>query len=354
MNLQSKSNWHSRELALYGTTCEEIKKWVNYFQLEVNQRLAYVDASHAEGNSEVSIGITTHESHFVLQENTGLDQTVLQEFDGALVNGNHHEASNQIIFVNLEKEKSLIKRSAELTNVLAVVLPDGITEVPAYVQPFLQPETKIFRLKEDVLEFVSTYFQTAPVKALILLGGKSSRMGEEKGLIEYHEKSQAEHLVSMLEELGLEVFLSVREEQKENYAFLKRPFIADQIQSAGPLGGITSAMRTLPQTAFMVVASDLPNLQKEQLEFLLKNRNAKVFATCYESPMDGGPEPLCSIYEPKSFSALMKVWVNGKSCPRKMLFNRTVEILPVQDSKFLVNANTPEERILLQEKSKRP
>jgi molybdopterin-guanine dinucleotide biosynthesis protein A len=350
MNLQSKSKWHSRELALYGTTCDEIKKWVNCFQLVVKQRLAYVDASHAEGNSDSSFGITTHENHFVLQEETGLDQTVLQEFDGALVNGNHHAASNQIIFVNLEKEKSLIKRSAELTNVLAVVLPNGMTEVPAFVQPFLQPETNIFSLKEDVLEFVSTYFKEAPLKALVLLGGRSSRMGEEKGLIQYHEKTQAEHLVSLLEEIGLEVLLSVREEQKESYSFLNLPFVADQLQGAGPLGGIASAMRSFPQTAFMVVACDLPNLQKEQLEFLLKNRNAKVFATCYESPMDGGPEPLCSIYEPKSFSALMKVWVNGKSCPRKMLFNRTVEILPINDSEFLVNANTPEERIQLQEK----
>ena len=350
MILQSKSNWHSRELALYGTTCEEIKGWVNYFQVEINQRLAYVDASHAEGNSDSSNGITTHENHFVLQEETGLDQTVLQEFDGALVNGNHHAASNQIIFVNLEKEKSLIKRSAELTNVLAVVLPNGITEVPGFVQPLLQPETKIFSLKEDVLEFVSTYFKSAPLKALVLLGGKSSRMGEEKGLIQYHEKTQAEHLVSLLEEIGLEVFLSVREEQKENYSFLNRPFITDQLQGAGPLGGIASAMRTFPRTAFLVVACDLPNLQIEQLEFLVKNRNAKAFATCYESPLDGGPEPLCSIYEPKSFSALMKVWVNGKSCPRKMLFNRSVEILPIQDSRFLMNANTPEERIQLQEK----
>jgi len=350
MILQSKSNWHSRELALYGTTCEEIKGWVNYFQVEINQRLAYVDASHAEGNSDSSNGITTHENHFVIQEETGLDQTVLQEFDGALVNGNHHAASNQIIFVNLEKEKSLIKRSAELTNVLAVILPNGMTEVPAFVQPFLQPETKIFSLKDEVLEFFSSFFESAPLKALILLGGKSSRMGEEKGLIQYHEKTQAEHLVSLLEEIGLEVFLSVREEQKENYSFLNRPFITDQLQGAGPLGGIASAMRSLPQTAFMVVACDLPNLQKEQLEFLLKNRNPKVFATCYESPLDGGPEPLCSIYEPKSFSALMKFWVNGKSCPRKMLFNRTVEILPIQDSNFLVNANTPEERIQLQEK----
>lgn len=350
MKLQSKSNWHSRELALYGTTCEEIRSWVNYFQAEINQRLAYVDASHAEGNSENSIGITTHESHFYLKENTGLDQTVLQEFDGTLVNGNHHAAFNQIIFVNLEKEKSLIKRSAELTNVLAAVLPNGMTEVPGFVQPFLQPETKIFSLKEDVLEFVSTYFKDAPLRALVLLGGRSSRMGEEKGLIQYHEKTQAEHLVSLLEETGLEVFLSVREEQKENYSFLNRPFITDQLQGAGPLGGIASAMRTFPRTAFLVVACDLPNLQIEQLEFLVKNRNAKAFATCYESPLDGGPEPLCSIYEPKSFSALMKVWVNGKSCPRKMLFNRSVEILPIQDSKFLVNANTPEERIQLQEK----
>ena len=350
MNLQSKAFWHKRELALYGTNCEEINKWVNYFQLEVNQRLAYVDASHAEGNSEGSVGITTHENHFILQEETGLDQTVLQEFDGALVNGNHHAASNQIIFVNLEKEKSLVKRSAEMTHVLAVVLPEGMTEVPAYVQPFLQPETKIFMLKEEVLEFVSMFFEVAPLKALVLLGGKSSRMGEDKGLIQYHKRTQAEHLVVLLEELGMEVFLSVREEQKENYLFLDRPFVTDQIQGAGPLGGIASAMRSFPQAAFLVVACDLPNLQKEQLEFLLKNRNAKVFATCYESPLDGGPEPLCSIYEPKSFSALMRVWVSGKSCPRKMLFNRTVEILPVTDSKFLVNANTPEERIQRQEK----
>jgi molybdopterin-guanine dinucleotide biosynthesis protein A len=323
---------------------------VSFFQLEGNQRLAYVDASHTEGNSDSSFGITTHENHFVLQEETGLDQTVLQEFDGALLNGNHHAASNQIIFVNLEKEKSLVKRSAELTNVLAVVLPNGMTEVPAFVQPFLQPETKIFMLKEEVLEFVSTFFEVAPLKALVLLGGRSSRMGEEKGLIQYHEKTQAEHLVSLLEEIGLEVFLSVREEQKKNYLFLNRPFITDQLQGAGPLGGIASSMRSFPHTAFLVVACDLPNLQKEQLEFLLKNRNTKAFATCYESPLDGGPEPLCSIYEPKSFSALMKVWVNGKSCPRKMLFNRAVEILPVNDSTFLVNANTPEERIQLQEK----
>ena len=60
MNLQSKSKWHSRELALYGTTCEEIKKWVRYFQLEVNQCLDYVDASHDEVNSDYYFGITTH------------------------------------------------------------------------------------------------------------------------------------------------------------------------------------------------------------------------------------------------------------------------------------------------------
>lgn len=344
MNLQSKSKWHSRELALYGTTCEEIKKWVNYFQLEVNQRLAYVDASHAEGNSDTSFGITTHENHFVLQEQTGLDQTVLQEFDGALVNGNHHTASNQIIFVNLEKEKSLVKRGSELTNVLAVVLPDGMNEVPAFVTPFLQPETKIFMLKEEVLDFVSTVFEVAPVKALVLLGGKSSRMGEEKGLIQYHQRTQAEHLIVLFEELGMEVFLSVREEQKEKYVFLNRPFVSDQMIGAGPLGGIASAMRAMPQTAFLVVACDLPNVQREHLEFLLKQRTARSFATCYESPLDGGPEPLCSIYEPKAFSALMKVWVNGKSCPRKMLFNRIAEVLPIQNSSFLLNVNTQEDR----------
>ena len=55
---------------------------------------------------------------------------------------------------------------------------------------------------------------TAKLYGLVLSGGKSTRMGTDKGLLDYFGKSQRVYSIEMLEKLNLKTFLSVRKEQK--------------------------------------------------------------------------------------------------------------------------------------------
>ena len=350
--IEPKNKWHVNEVAIYGTHCDIVKEKVRQIQSWCNyRRLAYIDASHREEPSVELEQLTTHSDYFEIQTQQVMDETLLLEFDGAVVNGNHHRASKQVVYLNVEKESSLRKRFSELTQVEAIVLPTSLTEVPAFAWEGVSKNTRIIiEGSEEEFQFWRNQFPTPELKALILVGGMSSRMGEEKGLIHYQEKAQVEVLSNLFASLGIESYLSCRPEQVSLYESFNIPFVFDQVQG-GPLGGILSALRSFPQTAFLVVACDLPNLNAATLKDLLARRQPKSYATCFESPMDGGPEPLCSIYEPKSASALAQVWANGKNCPRKMLFNRNVTIVPISNKEYLANANTPEDRAQFYQKA---
>jgi len=340
-----KNKWHVNEVAIYGTTCEAVKAKVHEVQeLCASRRLIYIDASHQEGDIQGNEQLTTHSQFFELKSNGILDETTLLEFDGALVNGNHHEASAQVILVNHEKEVSLKKRLSQLTQVEAIILPKQYEEVPDFITALVGSEVPVIRENsEEEKVFWRNKYPVPSLKALVLVGGKSSRMGQEKGLIDYHGQSQASWISQLLQSFGIEVYLSCRPEQQNHYAHVNVPFVFDSIEG-GPLGGILSALRNHKNSAFLVVACDLPNLNRAVIEKLISNRRPEKYATCFESPMDQGPEPLCSIYEPKSASALAQVWANGKNCPRKILFNRDVSLVTLANSSLLANVNTPQDR----------
>ena len=111
----------------------------------------------------------------------------------------------------------------------------------------------------------------------------------------------------------------------------------------GPFGGILSALRAQRDKAWLVVACDLPLLDKNSLEFLIRSRDAEKAATTYESPFDGLPEPLITIWEPKSYPLLLNFLGLGNTCPRKVLMNSDTLILKPNNPDALMNVNTPEE-----------
>ncbi len=57
------------------------------------------------------------------------------------------------------------------------------------------------------------------VNGLILAGGKSQRMGQDKGLLTYHGKTQIDYCFEILSEYVDEVFISSR---KNQYALKKK------------------------------------------------------------------------------------------------------------------------------------
>ncbi len=179
------------------------------------------------------------------------------------------------------------------------------------------------------------------LNGLILTGGKSSRMGEDKSLIEYHSKPQSQHLYELVKEFLPNTYLSVREGQQFDY---NGDVIQDQLSTKGPINGILSAMKLYPNKAWLVLACDLPLISKKTIKQLVEARDPSKLATAFATEKTGLPEPLVAIWEYAALEPLNHHHlVEEKNCPRKFLLNNEIKIITPQDDLELYNANNPDE-----------
>ena len=188
------------------------------------------------------------------------------------------------------------------------------------------------------------------IMGLVLAGGRSTRMGTDKGLLTYHNKPQREYLYEQMRPLCQSVFLSIRPEQRESLpeGF---GFIADENKYRGPLNGLLSAHHAYPEAAWLVVACDLPLVDREVLQYLLSRRDPKAMATAFATRKTGLPEPLAAIWEPHGLRAAeIHLQTSESSCPRKFLINTKTTLVYPEDDLWVANANAPEEARALQDK----
>jgi len=188
------------------------------------------------------------------------------------------------------------------------------------------------------------------IMGLVLAGGKSTRMGTDKGLLSYHGKPQREYLYEQMRPLCRDVYLSIRPEQKDS---LPEGFasIADENIYRGPLNGLLSAHHAFPEAAWLVVACDLPLIDRQVLEYLISRRNPDAMATAFATRKTGLPEPLAAIWEPHGLQAAeTHLQTAESSCPRKFLINTETTLVYPEDDLWVANANEPEEYEALLEK----
>ncbi len=183
---------------------------------------------------------------------------------------------------------------------------------------------------------------------LVLAGGNSRRMGEDKALLSYHGRSQlhwAMHLVGAA--VCREAYVSVRADQQHECERAQFAQIIDVQDGLGPAGGILAAHAFAPAHAWLVVACDLPLLSADTLSYLLSQRDPQRIATAFISSHDGLPEPLCAVWEPAGAQRLRQAVEAGRVCPRKTLIQGETKLLSQLSPQSLDNANTPEERELI-------
>jgi len=178
---------------------------------------------------------------------------------------------------------------------------------------------------------------------LVLAGGQSRRMGQDKALLRRNGKSQLANLVEMLEPLVERVFVSTRSDQQEESERRQFAQIIDRYADIGPVAGVLSAMDDYPNVDWLVVACDLPNIDEQTLRFLIENRAAGQPFTAYRSSHDQLPEPLCAIYHIGSDAIIREFVDAGLTCPRKMLIRSNTKLLAQPDPRSLDNVNTPED-----------
>ncbi|MGI9545991.1 MAG: NTP transferase domain-containing protein, partial [Flavobacteriaceae bacterium] len=171
------------------------------------------------------------------------------------------------------------------------------------------------------------------LNGLVLAGGKSTRMGKDKGQIPYHGIPQSNHLYHILEGICDNTFMSIREDQQSQYEGAFK-VIVDQNQFRGPFNGLLSAFNLDPEVAWLVVACDLPLIDEKSLQLLVKERDSTKLATAFATEKSGLPEPLAAIWESLGLKkAIEYLGHSESSCPRKYLINSDIKLVyPEEDT----------------------
>ena len=159
---------------------------------------------------------------------------------------------------------------------------------------------------------------------LILCGGKSSRMGTDKGLLKLEAKTWAQTAVDKFSELNFPVKLSVNNEQYAEYSsvFPIADLIIDDesLSLRGPLLGLLSAHLKNPNDSIFLLACDMPLMEANVLKELLHHYNENAGGDAFVFTNEGEPEPLCGIYKSAGLSDVLKMLQAGKLSKHSMKF----------------------------------
>ena len=196
------------------------------------------------------------------------------------------------------------------------------------------------------IEQVTTHPDAPSLSGLLLVGGKSRRMGRDKASLSTPEGPLWLRTWNLLQTVCPDAYLSIREDQElPKSEPTRHPKIVDSAPGRGPLGGILDAFARNPDHAWLVLACDLPLLDPATLQTLIGQRDPAKLATAFLSNFDGLPEPLCAIYEPAAAPLLSERLSGDHPCPRKFLIQQgeRVSLHNLPHPRALENANTPED-----------
>lgn len=182
-----------------------------------------------------------------------------------------------------------------------------------------------------------------PVQGLVLAGGKSRRMGRDKALLRQDGSTQLQRTVSLLERHVAPVFVSARPDQADEAERRRYPRLIDRYENLGPMAGILTALESNRNAAWLVVACDLPQIDDETIDYLLRHRSGTHPFTAFRSSYDDLPEPLCAVYEPAALAVIREFVDEGIICPRKIMIRSDADLLLQPNPAALDNVNTPDD-----------
>jgi molybdopterin-guanine dinucleotide biosynthesis protein A len=182
------------------------------------------------------------------------------------------------------------------------------------------------------------------IAGFILAGGESSRMGRDKALLELGGVPLIVRTVRLVESVvGPPTVIG----DAAAIRALGLRTIGDDWPSAGPLGGIATALRSSSAPWSLVVACDLPYLTKPWLEYVVTRALASHSDAVL--PMNAlGAEPLCATYHERAEPEIRGALTRGTRKVTDALENVRVELIePAEwkafDSEGLLfkNMNSP-------------
>jgi molybdopterin-guanine dinucleotide biosynthesis protein A len=170
----------------------------------------------------------------------------------------------------------------------------------------------------------------------VLAGGRSSRMGRDKALLNWHGQTLLEHMIDLLQAVANPVQVVGRDP------------VPDRLPGLGPLSGIATGLEATSTDANLFVAVDLPCLTKEFLIYFGKRieQSAQPLVVC----KIGSAFPLClGVWRPmlpeikgRLAAGHLSLKAMIEAAPRELVSERELEDLGIAP-KIFQNINTDEE-----------
>ncbi|MBL1232700.1 MAG: molybdenum cofactor guanylyltransferase [Flavobacteriales bacterium] len=174
------------------------------------------------------------------------------------------------------------------------------------------------------------------VGAIILAGGKSSRMGVDKGLMLLNEKPMVQYVIDTVKLIADELIIVANNEE---YKKLGYKVIPDEIENAGPLAGLCIGLKQASYHYNFVLSCDVPFVTKEMLS-LLKQEVVGYDAAIFEKA--NHLHPLIGIYSKNCLPAF-EVALNNKELKLKTVLHH-VNVKKIEGTlfsdKFFKNINS--------------
>lgn len=177
------------------------------------------------------------------------------------------------------------------------------------------------------------------ITGIILAGGKSNRMGFEKGLLPWKSKPMVEWVLAALQPHCDRILISAN--NTAGYHFLKQEIVKDHYKNIGPMGGLHAGLSGSETEHNIVVACDMPLVDAEIIEMLIGN------AASYQvvaPEIDENILPVCAYYHRSVLEVLNREIESGLFKTRLFLEKLRVKTISISDETIklkLLNVNTP-------------
>jgi molybdopterin-guanine dinucleotide biosynthesis protein A len=184
-----------------------------------------------------------------------------------------------------------------------------------------------------------------PLSAIILAGGRSTRMGEDKALLSIDKMPLLKRTCLCAQAVASQVYIVTPWQERYQGIVPEGCEIIPEVGSPqGPLAGLYQGLQKQTTEWVLALACDLPKLTVSELQFWceqLPTLSPEEVAFLPRSPQ--GWEPLCGFYHQQCERLFAQYLETGKRSFQGFLSQHPVQELKVRDRAVLFNCNTPED-----------
>jgi len=185
--------------------------------------------------------------------------------------------------------------------------------------------------------FIPSKMQNVNITGIVIAGGKSSRMGTNKALLEYRGKRLIDNAIQILQHHTQNILISSNE-IIPNISF---PFNEDEFIEIGPMGGLYSCLKASKTELNLIIPCDVPNIKPSFYKLLMENSDG--FDAIIPRLPDGKLEPLIACYK-KSILPIIKECIYQKDYKMVRLLEKlNVKYIEVESTESFKNINSPKD-----------